>query len=153
MIEWLEAMKKVPLYAQNIMICLNNEVELENLTDPNLYNTQINNLQLEFLNGVKISSKTIENLKAIYPNSITIKNYYTSNDESTNQVLIENFTKLLSNLDNTSLEMDSNTNYYRIKLEFSNVILKVVESNEECSYIRAKSVEILYIDEESCLIK
>ena len=68
-IEWLEAMKKVPLYVKLIEIYPNDAKEFENLTDPNLHNTPINNLWLEF-KSFYISSKTIENLKAIYPNSI-----------------------------------------------------------------------------------
>ena len=63
-IEWLEAMKKVPLYAKDIEIYLHNADELENLTDPKLHNTPIKNLILELLNNFKISSKTIENLKS-----------------------------------------------------------------------------------------
>ena len=47
-IEWLEAMKKVPLYVKCFSISLNNEEELEKLTDPNLHNAPINNLKLQF---------------------------------------------------------------------------------------------------------
>ena len=144
-IEWLEAMKKVSLYVENISISLNNAEELENLTNPNLHNTPISNLWLE-LKNCNFSSKTIENLKTIYPNLITLKQSCWFGDGT------GNFTKLLSNLDLTSLE----TGFYdlfKLKLEFSNVILKVAESNEECLYIRAKSVEIRCRDEEFCWIK
>ena len=64
-IEWLESMKKVPLYVKSIKIPSNNEEELENLTDPNLHNPPIENLQLE-LKNFKISPKAIENLKKKY---------------------------------------------------------------------------------------
>ena len=43
--------------------------------------------------------------------------------------------------------------YSYLKLEFSDVILKIVESNEEYSYIRAKSVKISCEDKEYCWIK
>ena len=152
-IEWLEAMKKVPLYVKSIKILLNDAEKLENLTDPNLHNTPINNLELNFLKNFKISPKTIENLKAIYPNSITLSDDSVEKDESTNQALFENFNKLLSKLDRTSLEMDFQKNYFKLKLEFRDVIFKVMESNEECSYIRAKSVEIRCEYEELYLIK
>ena len=153
-IEWLEDMKKVPLYVKSIKIRSNNADELENLTDPNLHNVPINKLDLE-LNSINISSKTIENLKAIYPSSITLEteSYLFCNDESKHQALFKNFTKLLSNLDQTSLEMDFNKYDYRIKLELNDVFWKVVESKKECSYIRAKSVEILCKDEDFCWIK
>ena len=107
-IEWLEDMKKVPLYVKCIEICSNNVEELENLTDPNLHNTPISNLKLTLLNRFNISSKTIENLQSIYPNSIRIEVLTKTQDESTKKVLFENFTKLLSNMDHTSLEMDFN---------------------------------------------
>ena len=152
-IEWLEAMKKVPLYVKCIYIISDNTEELENLTDPNLHNTPINNLWLEF-KSFNISSKTIENLKAIYPNLITLKADHISNDETTYKTLFVIITKLLSNLDQTSLKMDFNKFYSCwIKLKFSDVIFKVVESNEECSYIRAKSVKIRCEDKEICWIK
>ena len=151
-IEWLEAMKKVPLYVKCISICSNNAEELENLTDPNLHNTPINKLELE-LNSIKISLKTIENLKEIYPNSIWIEDNCKTKGETTNQALFENFTKLLSKLDRTSLEMDFQKNYFKLKLEFKDVIFKVVESKEECSYIRAKLVEIECWDEDFSWIK
>ena len=153
-IEWLEAMKKVPLYIKTILIYSSNAEELENLTDPNLHNTPIKKLQL--LAGSKrfnISSKTIENLQSIYPNSITIDYYSFYPDEAAKGSLFENFTKLLSKLNQTSLEMGFWNIDYRIELEFSDVILKVVESKEECSYIRAKWVEIRCEDEEFCWIK
>ena len=150
-IEWLEAMKKVPLYVKSIKICSNNAEELENLTDSNLHNTPISNLRLE-LKSFNISAKTVENLQTICPNSITISDDSISIDETMNQILYGNFTKLLSKLDNTSLEMDFNNNHYKIYFEFNDVIFKVVESNEECSYIRAKSVEIRCIAEEFCWI-
>ena len=151
-IEWLEAMKKVPLYVKKIYINPNNAEELENLTDPNLHNTPINKLELEF-RSFSFSLKTIENLKAIYPNSITLEDDSVEKDESTNQALFENFTKLLSKLDRTSLEMIFQKNYYKIKIEFRDVIFKVVESKSECSYIRAKSVEIRCKDKQFCWIK
>ena len=151
-IEWLETMKKVPLYVKCIYIYPNNVEELENLTDPNLHNTPINILELGF-RSFKFSIKTIENLKAIYPNSITLCDNSVEKDESTNQALFENFNKLLSKLDRTSLEMDFLKKYFKFKLEFRDVIFKVVESNEECSYIRAKSVEIRCEYEELYWIK
>ena len=151
-IEWLESMKKVPLYVNFIKIYPDNAEELENLTDPNLHNTPISNLELE-LNRIKISSKTIENLKAIYPNSITLSDDSEEKDESTNQTLFRNFTKLLSKLDRTSLEMYFWNIDYRFELEFRDVIFKVVESKEECSYIRAKLVKISCEYEEFCWIK
>ena len=40
-IEWLEAMKEVPLYVKYIKISSNDAEELEILTDPNLHNTPI----------------------------------------------------------------------------------------------------------------
>ena len=150
-IEWLEAMKKVPLYVKHILIPSNNAEELENLTDPNLHNPPIDKLLLE-LESCKFSSKTIENLKTIYPNSITLLCNPFDKDENEDQILFGNFTKLLSNLDQTSLEIGLNKNYY-LKLEFRDVIFKVVESFEECSYIRAKSVEIRCVYEEFCLIE
>ena len=154
-IEWLEAMKKVPLYVKKISILSNNEEELENLTDPNLHNTPISNLELKLLDSFNFSSKTIENLKAIYPNLITLEadSDLFCNDETLYQALFQNFTKLLSNLDQTSLEVDFEEDYSGFTLEFSDVTLKVVESKEECSYIRAKSVEIRYKDEDFCWIK
>ena len=112
-IEWLEAMKKVPLYVKNIIIFLNNEEESENLADPNLHNTPISNLKL-ILKSCNISSKTIENLKAIYPNSITIKDDSILNKDA-HQAFFENYTKLLSNLDQTSLEMNFNKYNYIFK--------------------------------------
>ena len=151
-IEWLEAMKKVPLYVKTILLYPNNTNELEILTDPNLHNPPIDNLHLSFKN-VKISSKTIENLKAICPNSITINEISPFLDESTKQASFDNFTKLLSELDQTSLEMDFEENNFNLKLEFIDVIFKVMESKKECSYIRAKSVEIQCLDEELCWIK
>ena len=151
-IEWLEAMKKVPLYVKRISIYSNNEEQLENLTDSNMHNIPINKLDLE-LNSIKISSKTIKNLKEIYPNSITLRDDSKTKGETTNQAMFENFTKLLSKLDRISLEMDFQKNYNKIILEFRDVILKVVESKEECTYIRAKSVEIRCEDEELYWIK
>ena len=146
-------MKKVPLYVKSIKIPLNDAEKLENLTDPNLHNTPINNLELNFLKSFKISPKTIENLKAIYPNSITLSDDSVEKDDYANQVLFGNFAKLLSKLDQTSLEMGFDEDYFGFKLEFSDVILRVVESKEECSYIRAKSVKIRCKDEELYLIK
>ena len=108
----------------------NNAEELENLTDPNLHNTPIYKLELEF-RSFNFSSKTIENLKVIYPNSITLEDDSVEKDESTNQALFENFTKLLSKLDRTSLEMSFQKNYNKIKIEFRDVIFKVVESKSE----------------------
>ena len=151
-IEWLEAMKKVPLYIKYISISSNNAEELENLINPNLHNTPIDKLILE-LESCNFSSKAIENLKTIYPNLITLYRGLFDIDETENQVYFENFTKLLSKLDQTSLEMYFERYNYWIKLEFSDVILKVVESKEECSYIRAKSVEICCVDKEFCRIK
>ena len=152
-IEWLEAMKKVPLYVKCIEIKSDNAEELENLTDPKLHNTPISSLHWILWNNFEISSKTIENLTAIYPNSILISDYSETKDETAYKVLFGNSTKLLSNLDQTSLEINFLNEDYRVKLEFSDVIFKVVESNEECSYIRAKSVEIRCIDEELSWIK
>ena len=144
-------MKKVPLYAKYISIVSKNEEQLEKLTDPNIHNTPIYNLWL--LNSFKISSKTVENLKAIYPNSIRLKANPKTEDEAINQVLFENFTKLLSMLDQSSLEMDFEQEDYYFKLVFNDAIFKVVESKRECSYIRAKSVEIRCSGEEFCWIK
>ena len=144
-------MKKVPLYVKYMKISSNNTEELENLTDPNLYSTPISNLILE-LKGFNISSKTIENLKAIRPNSIRLIVLW-SGGETENQVFFGNFSKLLSNLDQTTLEMNFLNEDYRAKLEFSDVILKILESNEECSYVKAKSVKIPCKDEEFCWIK
>ena len=152
-IKWLEAMKKVPLYVKWIRISSNNAEELENLTDPNLYNTLIDNLELALWNSFKFSSKTIENLKAIYPNSITLSTNHRNKGEPIKQALLMNFTKLLSKLDHTSLEMKLNKYSYNCKLEFSDVILKVVKSMKKCSYIRAKSVRIDCRAEEFCWIK
>ena len=145
-------MKKVPLYVKYISISSNNEEELENLTDPNLHNAPISNLQLK-LGSFNISAKTIKNLEVIYPSSITIKDNSIFNDESKNQVLFGNCTKLLSKLDQTSLEMDFYGNCFDLNLEFSNVIFKVVESKEECLYIRAKSVEVRCKSKELFRIK
>ena len=97
-------MKKVPLYVKHISISSNNAEELENLTDPNLHNTPIRKLQLH-LNSFNFSSKTIENLQTIYPNSITLSDSSFAKNESAHQALFKNFTKLLSKLDQTSLEM------------------------------------------------
>ena len=152
-IKWLEAMKKVPLYVKNIQIYSSNAVELENFTDPNLHNTSIKKLQLVGSKSFNISSKTIENLQSIYPNSITIDYYSFDKDETTYKTLFGNFTKLLSKLDQTSLQMGVRRMHSYLKLEFSDVILKIVESNEEYSYIRAKSVEIRCEDKEYCWIK
>ena len=149
-IEWLEAMKKAPLYAKCISISSNNTKELENLTDPNLHNTPIGILELQLVSW-NFSSKTIENLKTIYPNSIRLYCNQFEKDENADQVLFGNFTKLLSNSNQTSLEMGFKRNYF--KLEFSDVIFKVVESFEECSYIRAKSVKISCEDKEFWWIK
>ena len=151
-IEWLEAMKKVPLYVKYISIYPNDAEELENLTDPNLHNTQISNLELK-LRNCNFSSKTIENLETICPNSITLSDCSIYSDKDAYKTLFENFTKLLSNLDQTSLDMDFGKEYYNFELEFSDVIFKVVESNEECSYIRANSIEIRCYDEGLCWIK
>ena len=85
MIEWLEAMKTVPLYAKWITISSNKTEGLENLTDPNLHNTPIDNLRLK-LNSFNFSSKTIENLKTLYPNLITLYWNPLNWDEPTNQV-------------------------------------------------------------------
>ena len=153
MIECLEAMKKVPLYAKNIQIYLNNEEELENLTDPNLHNTPIEKLELKWMKSFEISSKTIENLQSIYPNSIKLDKCFNIKDETINQALFDNFIKLLSKLDQTSLEMTSYEINFNLKLVFNDVIWKVVESNEKWSYIRAKSVKIRCLDEELCLRK
>ena len=148
-------MKKVPLYVKRIEIFSNNAEELENLTDPNLYNTLIGNLELTLRGSVEISSKTIENLKTIYPNSITQNQAYSQfyRDESKIQALFGNFTKLLSNLEWISLVMGFDGDSFDFKLEFKDVILKVVESKEECLYIKAKSVEIRCEDNEFCWIK
>ena len=101
-------MKKAPLYVKTIEIYLKNAEELENLTDPNLHNTPISNLILK-LKIFKISAKTIENLKAIYPKLITLC-FYDPHDKDVYayKSLFENFTKLLSNLDQTSLVMGYN---------------------------------------------
>ena len=152
-IEWLEAMKEVPLYVKSISIYSNNAEELEYLTDPNLHNTPIRNLEFKLLKSFNISSKTIENLKAIHPNSITLSDNSIFNDEAQSQDLFGNFTKLLLNLDQTSLEMRFWNNDYSFKLEFRDLILKVVESKSECLYIRAKSVETGCTDEEFCWVK
>ena len=146
-------MKKVPLYAKYIEIYSSNEEELENITDPNLHNTQIKTLRLTLNNNFMISFKTIENLKAIYPNSITLSLETISKDEAKKKEFFENFTKILSKLDQTSLEMNFNGHIYDFNLEFRDVIFKVVESKEECSYIRAKSIKIRCIPEEFCWIK
>ena len=153
MIECLEAMKKVPLYVKNIQIYLNNEEELENLTDPNLHNTPIEKLELKWMKSFEISSKTIENLQSIYPNSIKLDKSFNFKDETINQALFDNFIKLLSKLDQTSLEMTSYNINFNFKLVFNDVIWKVVESKKKCSYIRAKSVKIRCLDEELCLRK
>ena len=144
-------MKKVPLYVKDIEISSNDAEELENLTDPNRHNTQIRNLLL-VLKSCNFSSKTIENLKKICPNSINIFDP-SYEDGDTNQDMFENFTKLLSNLDQTSLMIGFERDSYSFKLEFSDLIFKFVESKKECSYIRAKSVEILCYDENFCKIK
>ena len=135
-------MKKVHLYVKNIKIASNNVEELENLTDPNLLNTPINNLQLRLLDSFEISSKVLENLQAIYPNLITLIPNPWKNVFVKNQVLLGNFIKLLTKLDHTSLEIESSKENFDFKLEFKDAIWKVVESKEECFYIRAKSVEI-----------
>ena len=145
-------MKKVPLYVENISISSDNTEELLNLTDPNLHNTPIENIELE-LRSCNFSSKTIENLKTIHPNSITLYCNQYDKDETTNQDMLVNFTKLLSNLDQTSLEMGCCEDDYKFMLKFSDKIFKVVESNEECSYIRAKSVEIRCKDKDFCWLK
>ena len=152
MIEWLEAMKKVPLYVKNISISSDNEEELENIIDPNLQNTSMDNLELTLLGYAEISAKTIENLKTIYPNSIwlLVVGY---GEETRDESRFRNFTKLLSNLDQTSLKMGCDGDYLKLKFEFSNVILKVVESNEECFYIRAKLVKIQWLGGDFCWIK
>ena len=152
MVVSLEAIKRVPLYVKNISICSDNAEELENLTDPNLHNSPIENLQLE-LSSFEVSSKAIENLKTIYPNSIALVCNRLQTDETFRQALFENFVKLLSKLEQTSLEMIFRYDEYKIKLEFSDAILKVVESKKECSYIRAKSVEIGCKDKDFCWIK
>ena len=115
-------MKNVPLYAEHISIPSNNAEKIEILTDPNLHNTPIKKLELTLLDSFNISAKTIENLEAIYPNLITLSDNSFSNDETKNQALFWNFTKLLSNLDQTSLEMKFWNNYYSFRLEFNNVI-------------------------------
>ena len=152
MVVSLEAIKRVPLYVKNISICSDNAEELENLTDPNLHNTPIDNLKI-ILKSFNISSKTIENLQTIYPNSITLFAYSETKNEYAKQVLFENFIKLFPKLDRTSLMMYFDTSSSGFALEFSDVIFKVVESKEECLYIRAKSVEIRCKDEELCWIK
>ena len=152
-IEWLETMKKVPLYVKYISIRSNNGEEVENLTDSNLHNTPISILQLQLWKSFEISFKTIENLKAIYPNLISLYCNPFNSNETTYQVLFENFTKLLSNLDQTSLEVNFERDFFKFLLEFNDVIFKIVESNEECLYIKAKSVEIRCEDEELCWIK
>ena len=152
-VEWLEAIKRVPLYAKHIEVHPNNAEELENLTDPNLHNAPISNLQLKLLNSIKISAKTIENLQAIYPNSITISDNSITKGEFTKEVLFVNFAKLLSKLDQTSLELDFGKYYSGFELDFSDLIFKFVESKKECSYIRAKSVEIRCTAEDFCWIK
>ena len=152
MIEWLEAMKKVPLYAKRIEISSNSEEQLEHLTAPNLHNTPIDNLQLE-LKSFNVSAKTIENLKSIYPNSIKLINFSETKDKIVKQGLFENFTKLLSKLDQTTLEMGFKYDNFSIKLEFSDVIFKVVELKNECSYIRAKSVMTNCAADDFCWIK
>ena len=154
-IDRLEAMKKVPLYVKSISISSNNEEQLENLTDPNFHNTPISKLKLKLLDIFEISAKTIENLKAIYPNSITLEvdSYLFCKDETEHQALFKNFTKLLLNVDQTPLEMKFNEYDYKFKLEFNNAIWKVVESKEECSYIRAKLIKIRCRAEELYWIK
>ena len=152
-IEWLEAMKRVPLYVKYISIYPYNVEELENLTNPNLHITPINNLRISKWKSFKISSKAIENLKAIYPNSITLTANQRTKDESIKQALFRSFIKLLSKLDQTSLVMDIQEKNFNFKLEFINVIWKVVKSKEKCSYIRAKSVRICCVGDELCWIK
>ena len=152
-IEWLEAMKKVPLYVKNIEIHSKNAEQLENLTDPNLHNTPINNLELTLGESLKISSKTIENLKAIYPNSITLDYGPIYKDKTASKVFFGNFTKFLSNLDQTSLEVYFEGDDHWIELVFRDVVFKFVESKGKCSYIRAKSVAILCRDKDFCWIK
>ena len=151
-IEWLEVMKKVPLYVKSIELSSNNTEQLENLTDPNFHNTPINNLWLQ-LKSFKISSKAIENLKTMHPNLITLLCHPFDRNKNADQVLFGNFTKLLSKLDQTSLQMFYNGDYSNLRLYFSDVIFKIMESLEECSYIRAKSVEIRCRDEDFCKIK
>ena len=153
MAKLLEAMKRIPLYVKTIKIFSYNPEELENLTDPNLHNPPIDNLILTLFDDMNISSKTIENLQAIYPNSITLSVDSEIEDKSSKKSLFENFAKLLSKLDQTSLEMNFDEDYYNFELEFRDVIFKVVESKKECSYIRAKSVEIRCADEELYWIK
>ena len=152
-IEWLEAMKKVPLYVKWITIYSNNAEDLENLTDPKLHNTPINNLELILDESFDFSSKTIENLQSICPNSINLVDLSIYEDRDTNQDMFENFTKLLSKLDRTSLGMYFGRDGYRFELEFRDVIFKFVESEKECSYIRAKSLKISCKDKEFCWIK
>ena len=145
-------MKKVPLYVISISIYPNDAKELENLTDPNLQNSPISNLELEFKN-FKFSSKTIENLQSICLNSINIFDLSSYEIGDTNQDMFENFTKLLSKLDQTSLTMYFIEDDYSFKLEFNDVIFKFVKSKKECSYIRAKSLKILCYDEDFSKIK
>ena len=146
-------MKKVPLYVKCIEISSNDAEELENLTDPNLHNTPISSLHLQSLDSFKFSSKTIENLQSICPNSINLVDPSIYEDRDTNQDMFENFTKLLSMLDTTSLGMYFDRDGYSFKLEFRDLIFKLVESKKECSFIRAKSVEIHCRDEDFCKIK
>ena len=152
-IEWLEAIKKVPLYVKCIELSSNNAEELEKLTDSNLHNTRMSSLKLNLENSIKISSKTIENLTAIYPYSITLSNIPSYRDETAYKILFENFAKLLSNFDQISLVLGTDYDDFDFRLEFNDVIFKVVDSNKECSYIKAKSVEIRCEDEEFCWIK
>ena len=146
-------MKKVPLYAEHTIIYPNNAEELENLTDPDLHNPPIKNLKLILLNSFKISVNTIENLKAISPYLITLSDNSEAKDEAANKALFTNFVKLLSKLGNTSLEIDFDEDYFGFELKFDDVIWKVVESKNKCSYIKAKSVVIRCEDEDFCLIK
>ena len=145
-------MKKVPLYVKCISISSNNAEELENLTDPNLHNAPISNLELQ-LESCNFSSKTIENLKTIHPNLITLYCNLFYKNETAYKTLFVNYTKLLSKLDQTSLEMNFDGDYSDFELEFNDVIFKDVESKEECLYIRAKSVRIRCRNEEFCWIK
>ena len=145
-------MKKIPLYVKTISIYPNDAEELEILTDPNLYNTPINNLKF-VLDSFNISLKTIENLKTIYPNSITLSLCSIYSDETAYESLFGSYTELLSSLDQTSLKIDFDKYCFNFELEFNDVIFKVVESKEECSYIRAKLVKIRCYDKGFCWIK
>ena len=141
----MQVIKSAPLYVDYFRIDAENSEELEQLTNPNLYNTPISEYHMEFEAKLKISSEVIKNLQIIKPKKIVLG--YRINMENLfyykemNQILLSNFIEFLFKFDQTELSMNAFDSPDFV-LKFNNAVWKVVKSNNEYSYARMDTLTI-----------